>query len=819
MEEQPNKQFQKIKKTVKKAIISALAPILIVVLIICLIVTLICSVMYVITLDTGTMKDGSWDNVPYASSQYSSNVTIDEDGVTTTQMSAQEVWDKLVENKSNMTEYIKSPETLKKLLNAEMVTNFLDTRQNPDDPIDWDTLNKDTDSKVIQGIIKLKRAKADGSKKTLVYVDPDTFQSYIDEYNATGSETAKQNALDHFTIEKGYAASNFGTGASITEGTSVELPSGLGAVHSYMGWQTITSTTSTQYKLREQAGMNFDDEGFARINGRYVIACTSTYGNVGDYVDFYQEDGSVIQCIIGDIKNQSDSGCNEWGHLNGTCVVEFIVDKDSWYSTEKGGKASSMHINPGHQGCHPEWNQNITKVVNGGSYFTNPNFGSETISGNGTTITMPSTGSAIGSSSGTTSSIGGGSATINGETMKWPVDSTKITSYFGVRNDPTNTSVTENHGAIDISVPTGANVYATEAGTVITARYGSPTAGNYIEIDHGNGYISRYLHNSSLKVNVGDKVTKGQVIALAGSTGKSTGPHCHFEIRYNGVKVDPLNFKYDNGMGNGMSGFGSNPDEVSTTGKYYAKVATWTEIFDKVESDDPEVETYQKITYNMTTTKINYEEFVSGYTMPFEYLWSFLSVGQEEEFVSELADLVYGSEIEITVHDNLTINTTVSTDTYTKLKKVITKDVRVSVRYEDDVYTYDKNGIAHKVYTTGGSANETGGPFEDVQKFNYKTVHTVITKTNTLDIKLTKANVWIVEYTQEFTRQIPKEKNTEDNLPQKDVPYSVTPESVDSNDSRGLAEKFRSSVESNYESFMIGLVQLLQVLRVNITHL
>lgn len=54
--------------------------------------------------------------------------------------------------------------------------------------------------------------------------------------------------------------------------------------------------------------MNFDDEGFARINGRYVIACTSTYGNVGDYVDFYQEDGSVIQCIIGDIKNNRTQG-------------------------------------------------------------------------------------------------------------------------------------------------------------------------------------------------------------------------------------------------------------------------------------------------------------------------------------------------------------------------------------------------------------------------------------------------------------------------------------------------------------------------------
>lgn len=83
--------------------------------------------------------------------------------------------------------------------------------------------------------------------------------------------------------------------------------------------------------------------------------------------------------------------------------------------------------------------------------------------------------------------------------MKWPTDRKDITSYFGVRNDPTNTSVKENHGAIDISVPTGSNVYATEAGTVIIARY-SETAGNYVAIDHGNGYITKYMHNSSLLV-------------------------------------------------------------------------------------------------------------------------------------------------------------------------------------------------------------------------------------------------------------------------------------------------------------------------------
>lgn len=797
MDDQSNKQIQKVKKVVKKAIIAALRPIIIIFAIICIIVAFICSAMYVITLDTATLKDGSWDNVPYASDQYSNNVTIDENGIASTDMSAQEVWDKLIENNSNIKEYIKESSTFKKLLNAEMVTNFLDTRKDPDAEIDWDSLNQDTNSKEVQGIIKLKRATAEGKTITMVYTDPDTFQSYIDEYNATGSETAKQQALKHFTIERGYIASNFGNGASITAGTSVELPSGIGAVHSYMGWQTITSTTSNQYKLMQQSGMNFDEEGFGRINGRYVIACTSTYGNVGDYVDFYQEDGSVIQCIIGDIKNQNDTGCNEWGHSNGQNVIEFVVDKNSWYSTEKGGNASNMHINPGNQGCHPEWNQNITKVVNGGSYFDNPNFGAENISGNGTTITMPSTGTAIGSGSGTISS---GNATINGEIMKWPVDSTNITSYFGPRNDPTNTSVTENHGAIDISVPTGANVYATEAGTVITARYGSETAGNYVEIDHGNGYISRYLHNSELKVKVGDKVTKGQVIALAGSTGKSTGPHCHFEIRYNGVRVDPLNFKYDNGMGNGMGGFGSNPDELSTTNKYYAKVATWTEIYDKLESNDPEVETYEKITYNMTTTRINYQEFVSGYTMPFEYLWSFLTVGQEEEFVSELADLVYGSEIFITVHDNLRINTNISTDTYTKMKKAIAKDVTVSVNYEDDITYYDDKGNPH-TYTTGDTATKVGGPFENEQAFPYTTIHTVITSTNTLEIKLTEANVWIVEYKQEFTSQAPpKDEKSQDN-PQKDQPYTVTAPTADHTAiGDALGESYRASVEASYSA-------------------
>lgn len=767
-----------VKKIVKKAIMAAAKPILVAALIIAIVSAFVASILHFITFLDGTTQEDDWSNVPYASDQYSSNITIDSDGNITTAMSAQELWDKLLENDSRVNKYLDKPEELQKLLNAELVTDFLDTRPNPDDPIDWDSINGDPNSKKIQGIIKLKRATSDGNTITMVYTDPETFQSNIDQYNETGSEADKKVALSYFTLERGYASSNFGTGAKITAGTTIMIPNGLGSVHTYMGWQCITSTTSNQYKLREQAGMNFDEEGFGRINGRYVIACTTTFGAVGDYVDFYQEDGSVIQCIIGDIKNQNDAGCNEWGHLNGTCIIEFVVNKDTWYSAGNGGQAASMHVNPGQQGFHMEWNQNLIKAVNGGSYFDNPNFGGESISGNGTEIG--------GSSSGT---------------MKWPTDGTTITSWFGPRNDPMGSGGTENHGAIDIAVPTGTNVYAAESGTVTMAgNYG--TAGNMVAIDHGNGYVTKYMHNSELKVSAGDKVEKGQVIALSGSTGRSTGPHLHFQVEYNGVKIDPLTFKYDNEMGDGVGGIGSNPSGTSTGTKYYAKIATWSETTDTVTSDDPEVEQYSTTRYNMTSTRVNYQDLVSGYTMPFEYLWDFLLIGQEKEFVLELADLVYGSEIEITVHDNLTVNTNVNTDTYTKKTKVITDNVKVKVEYSDTSTSYDNWDTEHEhPYTTTmkGSATEVGGPFEKESEASYKTVHTVVTKTNTLETKLTKANVWIVEYTQDFTYQTPDNVVTNSSIPYDDEEYPETPNKTDGNDAAGLGEDYRQTIQSEYE--------------------
>lgn len=160
------------------------------------------------------------------------------------------------------------------------------------------------------------------------------------------------------------------TKSEVGDGTRFDIPSGLGGTFTYMGWQCITSPSSAQYKLREDAGMNFNSDGFGVINGRYVIACTTTYGKVGDYLDVVQSDGTVIPCIIGDIKSPNDAGCNKWGHMNGQNVIEFVVDKNTWYAQGKGGQASGMHANPGTGSCMPELGgKTITSIVNVGNYY------------------------------------------------------------------------------------------------------------------------------------------------------------------------------------------------------------------------------------------------------------------------------------------------------------------------------------------------------------------------------------------------------------------------------------------------------------------
>jgi murein DD-endopeptidase MepM/ murein hydrolase activator NlpD len=115
-----------------------------------------------------------------------------------------------------------------------------------------------------------------------------------------------------------------------------------------------------------------------------------------------------------------------------------------------------------------------------------------------------------------------------------------ISSYFGARPDPFD-GRSARHTGIDIAAPFGTSVHAVAEGMVTYAGVRNGY-GNVVEIDHGNGYMTRYAHNSALDVHAGEHVQVGTVIAQAGSTGRSTGSHVHFEVWYDGRVVNPLAF-------------------------------------------------------------------------------------------------------------------------------------------------------------------------------------------------------------------------------------------------------------------------------------
>ena len=121
-----------------------------------------------------------------------------------------------------------------------------------------------------------------------------------------------------------------------------------------------------------------------------------------------------------------------------------------------------------------------------------------------------------------------------------PVNSGWISSYFGKRTDPF-TGKPANHTGIDFAGKLGDPVNAVAEGVVTWSgdRYGY---GVMVEINHGNGYATRYAHNSENLVAVGDEVKKGQLVALMGETGRATGPNLHFEVLRNGRRVNPFNF-------------------------------------------------------------------------------------------------------------------------------------------------------------------------------------------------------------------------------------------------------------------------------------
>ena len=126
------------------------------------------------------------------------------------------------------------------------------------------------------------------------------------------------------------------------------------------------------------------------------------------------------------------------------------------------------------------------------------------------------------------------------ESWALPIYYTAFTSAFGYRTDPVYGGSAFHYG-VDLAAPTGTPIYASRSGTVSTATYDG-SCGYYVQINHGDGYRSIYMHMTHYVVSAGQYVSRGQVIGYCGSTGKSTGPHLHFGISYNGSYVNPANY-------------------------------------------------------------------------------------------------------------------------------------------------------------------------------------------------------------------------------------------------------------------------------------
>ncbi|HVE61305.1 MAG TPA: M23 family metallopeptidase, partial [Chitinophagaceae bacterium] len=120
----------------------------------------------------------------------------------------------------------------------------------------------------------------------------------------------------------------------------------------------------------------------------------------------------------------------------------------------------------------------------------------------------------------------------------------RIASGFGHRIDPIYKTI-KMHAGLDFSAPQGTPIYATADGAVKLAEYSNSGYGNHVIINHGYGYETLYGHMVRIKARRGQRLKRGEIIGYVGSTGKSTGPHCHYEVHKNGQKLDPVYFFYN----------------------------------------------------------------------------------------------------------------------------------------------------------------------------------------------------------------------------------------------------------------------------------
>jgi murein DD-endopeptidase MepM/ murein hydrolase activator NlpD len=206
-------------------------------------------------------------------------------------------------------------------------------------------------------------------------------------------------------------------------------------------------------------------------------------------------------------------------------ITELLKDIDSYTAEYAENEAAERALQADIQRLTEEFNEELRRIQEQQQQQqqqqqTNP----QPQTGGNTTTPAPAQ---------TTVTVGTGS-------FQWPATSRVVTSPFGTRIHPIF-QTEKYHAGIDIGAAEGSPIYAADSGTVQIATYSS-SYGNYVVINHGNGYTTLYAHQSALAVSAGDSVSKGQVIGYVGSTGWVTAAHLHFEMTLNGARVDPESY-------------------------------------------------------------------------------------------------------------------------------------------------------------------------------------------------------------------------------------------------------------------------------------
>ena len=654
-----------------------------------LIIIIVASLIHELTVQDGEYRADDWTSIPYAASQFTSNIEIDENGNLITSMTAQELWDKMIENNSRVDEYLDGPEDLLKLMTAEIVTNYPDTRPNPDKPIDWDSLNKDVNSNITQGIIKFKRAKSDGTTSTMVYVNKDTFYNWIEEYNETGDENLKNKILTHFTLDKSVSYSTGSSDTTLQYNTSdiitdiSERIVAAAKITPSPGKNLCQAWVREVYKNAGLGNVYFNKASDAyRTNlvsedktnipiGAAVYGTGSGNSDAG-HVGIYIGNGLVMD-NVGSIKTSTLEEWIGWQERRG-----YSIDgKVGWLGWGwQAGKPSKI-LSSG--------SSNSTTTDESGT-STGENNGSSTSSGQATNVNMQL-------------------ITDNGKVTFYNGDGSAME---GGKYNAIGYELTEGQVAMK-----NLKQYKNSVIYIETTSTGEGSAANgrfFYVTDTGGG----------LKDNQVDVYANIDQATMNKAPYGSFGSGAKIYLVEENVSFEDYKSKY---LGQSAGQQTGNTQSENKT-KYNVIVANWNQTQDKITSNDPQVTTKDETISTITTQTVNYQDMVSNYKMPFNYLWALIVTGRNKDFSLDLTKLVYNSQIEFTVYDNLTTTT------------------------NKEVHNYSRTVT---VQTENGEKTETR---------YYQTIHTTISKVNTLNVSLTKANVWIVDYSQAYTYEVPEKTET-----------------------------------------------------------